>query len=171
MVPSHHTPVRPTGLPGATKHTQAARLWSGAVWEMLSRCGDWAGVSARWNVCVSAEGADHPPPARRPAPAFLSKLGSHQAPLPGPRLGRGPHAAPAKLQLPLVLGPSQPSTLNWGFRARTSYVPGVSRKQNKARFLPTLVLSVPWCYGHFLQEALQENSRGPRSPCGILPTC
>lgn len=64
----------------------------------------------------------HPPPRQpaRPAPGFLSKLGSHRAPLPEPRLGRGPHAAPAKLQLPLVLGLSHPRPLNWGFRARTA---------------------------------------------------
>lgn len=121
-------PPQPRQGPPASPVPPSIRRRTAVVWKRFGKCFPDAetglvSLPSGMSVCQQKERTTPHPPPRQPAslaPAFLSKLVSHRAPLPGPRLGRGPHAAPAKLQLPLVLGPSHPRPLNWGFRARTA---------------------------------------------------
>ena len=171
MAASRRSPGRAHWPPQCHQVYAGARLWSGSGLGNafpMRRLG-WCLCPVEC-LCVSRRSGPpppHPPPTppqpARPAPAFLSKLGSHRAPLPGPRLGRGPHAAPAKLQLPLVLGPSHPRPLNWGFRARTAMSLGSAGSRKRSISSPHL-----W---YLSLGAMDTSSRKPSRRPLEVPGC
>lgn len=102
-------PPQPRQGPLASLVPPSTPRRAAVVWKLFGKCFPDAetglvSLPSGMSMCQQKERTTPRQPVR-PAPAFLSKLGSHRAPLPGPRLERGPHAAPAKLQLPLSAGP------------------------------------------------------------------
>ena len=164
-------PPQPRQGPLASPVPPSIRRRAAVVWKWFGKCFPDAetglvSLPSGMSVCQQKERTTpHPPPRQpaRPAPAFLSKLGSHRAPLPGPRLGRGPHAAPAKLQLPLVLGPSHPRPLNWGFRARTAMSLGSAGSRTRCISSPHL-----W---YLSLGAVDTSSRRPLEVPGCPVAC
>lgn len=145
--PSRQCPQPPRCPPpplGAARRIQAHGSHGCGVWKLFGKCFLDAEMRAgrlcpAECLCVSRRSRS-PPPAG-PAPAFLSGLGGRWAPLPGPRLGRGPHAAPQMPHCPPQCPRPRTAGL-WG-EVPCSWVGWGQQKAERSRACPTVV-PVPW---------------------------